>query len=99
ATRAESPAHGVQGRARSSDRDRHGSLVHRPPRGRCTGLCAPLLPGSPAGRSGHVRLRLTHVVISLVTGWLPASPLIQPPMIDEKRPAGPPAWTISSPSG
>ena len=40
-----------------------------------------------------------HGLTSLVTGWLPMAPRAQPPITAENRPALPPAWTISSPSG
>src|SRR5207248_10584634 len=40
-----------------------------------------------------------HSVTSRVTGMLPMAPRAQPPMMAENRPAPPPAWTISRPSG
>ena len=38
-----------------------------------------------------VIVSLVLFVISLVMGWLPTSPLAQPPMMAENRPAPPPA--------
>src|SRR5207302_1689414 len=50
----------------------------------------------PRGVEHHT---CTHDATSLVTGWLPVSPLIQPPMMAENIPAVPPACTNHRPSG
>src|SRR5438132_7402869 len=74
----------------------------------------PLEGGGPVGQGPSDRGPLaggveedTHLGVgggsqgltSLVTGMLPIAPRTQPPMTAENRPAPPPAWTISSPSG
>src|SRR6266487_1343365 len=57
-------------------------------------------PGGGLALTGRIeQLRSGHSRTSLVTGWLPTSPLAQPPIMAENMPAVPPAWTISRPPG
>ena len=55
--------------------------------------------GLDDGGVDMVTLLMWGARISLVVGWLPVSPLAQPPMIVENKPAPPPACTMTIPSG